>query len=191
MDFINLLSSVDSRLTLFLNGLHLPFLDFLMDWVSYRFTWVPFYTFLLFVMYKKFGRDILLIVLVTAVMVTVSDQTANYFKNHVQRLRPCHDPSISAMIHLVTKCGGKFGFFSGHASNTFSLSVFLVLINRKRISRLPLIMFSFAILVSYSRVYNGVHFAGDILCGALCGSALAWLFSRIYLFSEMKIHKIH
>ena len=161
-----------------------------MDWISYRFTWIPFYIILFYVIYRKFGRDAFLILIVAAALITISDQSANFAKNHFQRLRPCHDPSISNLIHLVSNCGGNYGFFSGHASNSFSLSVFLVLINRKRIPSLSIIMFSYAILVSYSRIYNGVHFAGDILCGALWGSILAYIFSKIYLYSEAKIHKI-
>lgn len=191
MEYIHYLSQFDRQVTLFLNSFHNSFFDFLMDWISYRFTWVPFYLFLLYILFKHFGKSTWLMLIGIALLITASDQSANLIKNHlVQRYRPCHDASLSELIHLVGNCGGNFGFISAHASNSFALAIFLILSTKKRISWLNPVMLVYAALVSYSRVYNGVHFVGDILCGALWGFVLAYGFSKIYLHFEGKIDKI-
>lgn len=79
---------------------------------------------------------------------------------------------------MVT-CGGQFGFYSSHASNTFFLATFLSFLLRKKIPWFPILLFSWAILVSYSRIYLGVHFPGDIITGMVAGILLGILFSKL------------
>ena len=103
-------------------------------------------------------------------MILISDQSANIFKDSFQRLRPCYDELIKDSVRLVKEgCGGKYGFFSAHASNSFSLAVFFGLLF-KDFSKYPIYFtLIFASLISYSRVYLGVHYPLDIIFGALFG----------------------
>ncbi len=109
------------------------------------------------------------------------------------RLRPCHDPSIAADVHLVNGyCGGMYGFVSAHASNAFALYSFLFFLFRKKNKKLQRIILGWAILVSYSRIYLGAHFPGDVFGGALLGFMLGFITWKMYaLFSEKKIKKLH
>ena len=97
------------------------------------------------------------------------------FKDVFERLRPCHNPMITDMVHtLHGKCGGQFGFVSSHATNSFALAIFSGLLLRSRYKYILLIMLFWAACVSYSRVYVGVHYPGDILGGAILGSVVGF-----------------
>src|SRR6187399_1682016 len=109
------------------------FLDFVMYWASNRFIWIPFYALLLYFIIKRFGKRTYLILLLVAGMITISDQVSSTLvKNSVQRVRPCHDPAIKDSVHLVNGiCGGRYGYFSSHASNSWALAIFVILLFRK------------------------------------------------------------
>ena len=120
--------------------------------------------------YKIKSLDVFYIFSIVLVMILISDQSANIFKDSLQRLRPCYDELIKDSVRLVKEgCGGKYGFFSAHASNSFSLAVFFGLLF-KDFSKYPIYFtLIFASLISYSRVYLGVHYPLDIIFGALFG----------------------
>ena len=120
--------------------------------------------------YKIKSLDVFYIFSIVLVMILISDQSANIFKDSFQRLRPCYDELIKDSVRLVKEgCGGKHGFFSAHASNSFSLAVFFGLLF-KDFSKYPIYFtLIFASLISYSRVYLGVHYPLDIIFGALFG----------------------
>ena len=120
--------------------------------------------------YKIKSLDVFYIFSIVLVMILISDQSANIFKDSFQRLRPCYDELIKDSVRLVKEgCGGKHGFFSAHASNSFSLAVFFGLL-LKDFSKYPIYFtLIFASLISYSRVYLGVHYPLDIIFGALFG----------------------
>ena len=120
---------------------------------------------------------------VIALMIIITDQGANIFKDSFQRLRPCYNESIIDSLRLVKEnCGGKYGFFSAHASNSFSLAIFFGLLFINRISYIIMITIVYASLISYSRIYLGVHYPIDIIFGSFFGIFVGFvMYSFVYL----------
>lgn len=169
----------DKEVFLFLNTLGSKPFDQFWILISEVWIWIPFYIILTYFIYKNFKlKSFLFILLFIALGVTVSDQLAGIFKHGVMRLRPCHDPSLDLLMREV-KCGGPYGFYSGHASNTFFLASFLSFLFKGRYRFLPFLLFFWASVVAYSRIYLGVHFPMDILMGAAMGFLIGGLFSNL------------
>ena len=183
------LLNLDQELFLYLNGLGNPAWDNFWQFISSKFSAIPLYLFLLILSYRKFGlkRTVILVISV-AILITVSDQVSNLFKYGTARLRPCHDPTISAVMRLVKSyCGGKYGYFSAHAANSFALAAFFGIILKSEIKGILFFLTLWAALVAYSRVYIGVHFPLDILTGAILGFFLGGLFAKLFIFVLRKL----
>lgn len=168
---------LDESLLLFINGMHNPFFDSIMWTVSEKWVWIPFYLLLAYLIFRRgTWRNGTICLLMIALLITMTDQTcASLIRPTAERLRPSNpDNPVSGLIHLVNGYhGGRYGFPSCHAANSFALSVFLSLyFKRKAITTL---MLAWAVLVSYSRVYLGVHYPGDILAGMAVGTSYAIL----------------
>lgn len=173
MDF---LLNADRELFLALNGFYSSFLDFLMYWLSTIIIWIPLYGYLIYWLFKKYQVPAWRVIFVAIVLVALTDQiSSSLLKPWVARLRPCHEPGLVGLVHLVNgHCGGQYGFVSSHAANTFGLAVFMGFFLRK--SGPPWAawaMLGWAAVVSYSRIYLGAHYPGDVLGGGLLGAALA------------------
>ncbi len=179
------LDAIDTKIFLFLNGLHSETLDGIMVWISGKTTWWPFYLALLIWLGWKTRWQLVPIILFIALAVTIADQVSvHFFKEVFERLRPCKEPELQGLVHIVNgKCGGKYGFVSSHAANTFAVAVFLLLVAGKK--WFTGLMLTWAIVVSYSRIYLGVHYPGDVLGGALLGIAtgvLVWFLFRWLIY---------
>jgi undecaprenyl-diphosphatase len=172
---IDRLIEYDKEILRFLNGLHSPWLDPVMLILTETVAWIPLYLFMLYVVIKEFRRDTWIILLGLAVTILLADQTtASLMKPYFGRLRPSQEPSLQEWIHLVEDYrGGKFGFASSHAANTFGSATFFFLWLRN-INRWVIWLFVWAAFMTYTRIYLGVHYPGDVLVGALVGIVCGW-----------------
>lgn len=178
----------DQNLLLALNFDGGWFLDQFMYVVSGKLTWVPFYLFILWLIYARLGWRVLLMSIVTiALLITCTDQTATLAKTFLPKFRPTHYEPIAAHVHTVNGyVGGWYGTVSSHAANCFGLALFTSLLIRRR--WYAWMMFGWATLVTYSRIYLGVHYPMDILFGILEGLFWAWVWYRIYRWSAQKMN---
>lgn len=173
----------DKQLLLLLNGSDSVFLDWMVMTLTNALTWIPLYLSLLYVVIKtnRNVREVLMILLAAGLCVllagTIDDEIV---KPLVARWRPGHDPEIGHLVDTVNGYrGGRYGFFSAHASNTFSLAVFFSLLMRQRLLTIGLV--SWSLVNCWTRMYLGVHFPGDITVGLIWGGLMGWLVYRIYL----------
>lgn len=190
-EFILWLSDIDARLLLIVNGAHSPFFDSVMWCISGRWIWVPFYAVLAYLLFRRMSWKRASICLVTiGLIILAADQTCTtLIRPEIGRLRPANlNNPLSSFVHVVNGYrGGRYGFPSCHAANTFALAVFMSLVIRHK--WFTVMMFSWAFVVSYSRMYLGVHYFGDLFCGATIGSLFAVLFYYLqnYLFKRLNI----
>ncbi|MCU0392905.1 MAG: phosphatase PAP2 family protein [Thermoflexibacter sp.] len=182
------LDEIDKTIFLFLNGLHQDWLDPIMQFITGTVSWIPFYILILAFLFWKFKKYALVILIAIALTITAADQlTSSLMKPTFQRLRPCYDEQIRLQVYNYVGCGGQFGFASSHAANTFALAMMLWIVCRGMSERrkIAYLMFSWAGLVAYSRIYVGVHYLGDVLVGGIIGIILASVIS--FLFKQMNI----
>jgi undecaprenyl-diphosphatase len=178
------LKQIDTCLFLFLNRLHSPFWDEVMWLASDKFTWVPLYALLLWLLIKQNTGKVGLLLLMIILLILASDQATNLAKYTFARLRPSQEPSLHGMVHILRDyTGGQFSFYSAHASNAFAVAVFVLRLIGRRYKWLFPVMLFYATLVSYSRIYLGVHYPFDVLTGALMGSLIGYLMSRFFNFA--------
>ncbi len=185
MAFISFLKELDQSLLLFLNGLHNEFWDMVMLMFTRKEIWLPLYFALGLLILKKYRMKFILIFGIVILAVVFSDQLSVLVKESVKRLRPVHDPEIGDLVHNVFRKGGLHGFFSSHASNTIAVA-FLTskLFNNKLYT---ITVFCWALAVSYSRIYLGVHYPFDVLVGIGWGIFTGYVFYKIALFAEQKV----
>jgi len=150
--------------------------------VTRKETWVPLYLTIIYFFIKNYRSKSVLILLFLVLTVVASDQISVLIKESVQRLRPVHEPAIADIVHNVFRKGGLHGFVSSHATNMFAIFVFTSRIFKNR--NYFLLMLFWAVIISYSRIYIGVHYPIDIIGGALLGWLLGWIFYKLLMFIE-------
>ncbi len=183
---IEFFERIDTQVFLFLNAINNPFWDNVMWMISDTLVWLPLYLLCLFFVFKRFRWKGLITFVALILLILIADQgSVHLFKNIFQRLRPCHQPEIADLVHTVNgKCGGKFGFVSSHAANTFAFAMFMSLFF-KSMAFTPGI-FIWAAMVSYSRIYLGVHYPFDIIGGAFWGMITGYIMFEVHQWVQLR-----
>lgn len=184
-----MINQLDTQAFLWLNSLHTDFFDPIMLWITNRNSWFPMYIIIIGGIVWTQKRKSIGILLMIIFSVIISDQIcSSVLKPLIHRLRPCHEPSIQNLVHLVGNCGGQFGFCSSHAANTFALVTCLILLFGKQFTGIKY-LYIWAIIVSYSRIYIGVHYPLDVLSGTGVGVLASLFCHKIYHYYLSKIHE--
>ena len=179
------LLSLDTQLFVFLNGLGSETYDALWLFITKQSNWTPLFLLLLYFIYKTIGiKQTLFLLLFVAVLITITDQTTNLFKNGFQRLRPCNNPEINTLIRVV-KSSKSFSFFSGHAANSMAVAAFIFFNFKDKIKFFGYI-FLWPFIFAYSRIYLGLHYPIDILTGYLFGFTFGFLLFKLYKITQKK-----
>jgi len=188
---IEALKNLDTEFFLAINGSHNSIFDFLMFWASNKLIWIPLYLFFLYLLIKNNKWKTVGIFLSIILLIVLSDQgSVLLFKNVFLRLRPCHEPQLEGLVHLVNgKCGGQFGFISSHASNSFALAIFLIQFLGKKYRFFTVLVLFWALMVAYSRVYLGVHYPGDVIVAAVFGNLLGFMISKVYFLVSPRLYR--
>ena len=164
---MNSLLQFDQDVFLWLNSMHSPYWDVVMSILTGKTYWILFYLVIVWFIAKNFKLRTIVILLFIALAIVVSDQVSGLVKDQVQRFRPTHDPLIQGMVHFVNEKGGFYGFFSSHASNTITVAMFTSLLFRNK--SYSILIFFWALAVSYTRIYLGLHYPLDIVAGLIFG----------------------
>jgi len=169
----------DRSLLLYLNNLGTPSWDGFWLVVTNKLTFIPLYLVLIYLIAKRFTvKEIVILVLTIAGMILFTDQITNLFKFTFERLRPCAQEGVLEHIRQ-SECWG-YGFFSGHSSNSMATAIFTGLMLRPLYKNLIYFMIVWSIVVAYSRIYLGLHYPLDIVCGLTFGVLSGYLFYNVF-----------
>lgn len=168
----------DKELLIYLNNLGETQFDIFWKYITKFICWIPLLLFIFYKIYKKLPkRKALYIIGYGIFIMLISLLLVEMIKIGIERLRPCNDPTVAPFLNIVIK-PTNYSFFSGHATVSFALTTFLVLMLRKKMKLISL-LYIWPILFIYSRLYFGVHYPSDILVGILVGTLLGFAFHRI------------
>ncbi len=190
------LIEIDTELLLAINGWNSSFLDPIMVFITNKWSGIPIYAVLLFMIFYKRNLKVAILMFFSIIITfALTDWLGvHMFKRTFERLRPCWDPTTRDLIRLLEYRGGKFGFISNHAANYFGLAMISSGVLKKR--WYTIFIFCWAAAVAYSRIYVGKHFPGDVICGAMLGILVGYLvlmgyryIIKKYSLPEDAIHK--
>lgn len=176
----NIINKTNLELLFYINSHRNSFLDELMYLLSSTEIWIPVYLFIIFILYRVYKSKSWIFLLSAIIMIIISDKVSTFFKYFMKTLRPSHEIYLKSMIY-ISKAGpgGLYGYVSSHASNFFALAIFLIIILPNKYNWFKIGIGISAVLVSYSRIYNGVHYPFDVLRGILLGSVIGFIFALI------------
>ncbi len=181
----------DETVFLFFNTLGTAQWDSLWLIITHKLSFIPLYALLLILIYKKFGlKSLVVFMVVIALMITFTDQITNVFKRGFQRPRPCGVAELANQMRFIAVRCGKYGFFSGHSSNSMAAAIFAGLLLKPYYKYLIFVLILWSITVAYSRIYVGVHYPLDILCGMTFGAISGVLFYKLGLFCKARFVKV-
>lgn len=171
---------LDEQLFVFLNSLGSERWDGLWLFVTHKFSWIPLYVALMYLVYRHHGwRNMLIVVGLIVAMIVVTDQLANLFKHGFERPRPCREEHLQEMIRYIAPRCGRYGYFSAHAASSMALAVFLGALLGRTCKPLVVVLCFWASIVGYSRIYVGVHYPLDTLTGMVIGVLVGFLIYRL------------
>ena len=180
------LNELDHQLTLAINGSDSIFWDNLMYTVTDTFSWTLVIIALLIIIFKNnTWKEAVMIYVTIALLIVVADRICSgLVKPMVERWRPTQDPQLMYLVDVVRDYrGGRFGFFSGHACNTMCVAMFLSWLFRS--TKVTLTLFFWSLSTTFTRLYLGVHYLGDVCVGFTVGAILGILF---YWLMERFVH---
>jgi undecaprenyl-diphosphatase len=187
MVFPQFLNNPDTSLFLVINGNHSGFFDAFFTLFTSMITWIPFYVLILYLVFKKYNQYGFWVLIAIIIAIVLSDQIAGLIKNTVQRYRPSHEPLLTGKVHLPVGPGGEYGFISSHAANTFAFAFLLGNLSKNR--NLFIMLFSWACVTAYSRIYVGVHYPLDVFTGAVLGSIIGWSIYKLLMYSDARFQR--
>jgi undecaprenyl-diphosphatase len=186
LTFLDKIIQLDKDLFVFLNALGNENWDTFWLAITNQFSWIPLYLIFFYLIFKSLGwKKGVALIIITALLVTFSDQFTVFIKNSVGRLRPNRDPSINEFIRIL-KNNKSFSFVSGHATTSTAVSLFMYL-TLKKYFKYTILFFIWPLLFAYSRIYIGVHFPIDVFVGALLGFLIGYIFYKLSLIVLLKI----
>lgn len=177
----------DTELFVFFNQLGSERWDWLWLTITNKWASVPLYILLLYQVFKRYGlRGTAVVLISTAGMIALSDQVTYFMKHSIGRPRPCQVESLKPYIRYIATDCGRYGYISAHAASSTALAVFLSCCLRKKLRFLPVVLISWALLVSYSRIYIGVHYPLDVISGIGFGVFTGWIFFKLQKWAQLK-----
>ena len=182
MDWLN---SIDIFLFHIINNSGFNEMDSTLLFISNKLSWIPLYILLLYMLYKKYAEYFIWILISLGLLIFLADfGSVHLFKNIFERLRPCHQLDTIENIRLVKDCGGLYSFISSHAANSFAIAFFIGLLFKKL--KGFVFLFSWAVIIGFSRIYLGVHFPFDIVGGMFWGLLVSIL---VYQLLKIKLNE--
>lgn len=182
---LNTLLNIDRYMLLSLNGSDSLFWDGCMLVYTSMGVWIPLAIMLLYVLLKNNNiKDFFLLIVLIAVVATLTDTiSSGICKPFFERWRPTNDPMLMYAVDVVNETrGGRYGFTSSHAANSFGIAMFVSLLIRNRALSVSLMIW--ASMNAFTRIYLGVHYPGDILAGTLIGIVVGGLAYRLYVYIQ-------
>lgn len=187
---IETLNNLDTELFLYLNNLGTETFDGFWLFVTNKFSSIPIYLLALLLVYRHHGiKGAIIILLIVGLMIATTDQLSNLFKDGFQRARPCKVEGFQGIMRMIALRCGKYGFFSAHAATSVAISVYLSKLLSQNYKITPYLLIVWCLLVSYSRVYLGVHYPGDILFGGFIGALVGIGYFKLMCYVYIKIMK--
>ena len=187
---LSTLIDIDKYLLLSLNGSDSLFWDGVMKVYTSMAIWIPLALMLAYVLIKNNSlKDFLILLLFIALVVTITDTISSTIcKPFFERWRPTRAPRLMYIVDVVGETRGKdYGFTSSHASNSFGIAVFILLLIKNRALSVSLILW--ASMNAFTRIYLGVHYPGDIIAGTLIGTLTGWGMYRLYTYTKKKMQR--
>ena len=189
---IESLESLDRDLVVYINGCHNSFFDEVMWFFSGSYIIIPIFLIILWSLFKRYSvRDVGFILLGFVLVIAISDLSSVYcFKEVFMRYRPSHNAQLIEKLHFYESKpgqfyrGGLYGFVSSHAANYVAVCTMALGLIQVYWVRCFLIVVTFIIL--YSRVYLGVHYVSDLICGAILGYFVAQLVLHFIILKKIR-----
>jgi len=173
------LLELDQELFLYLNNLGTETWDWFWIFITHKFAAIPLYVFLLYLLFKNYGwKPTLVTIILVAGMITCTDQLANVFKDYFERPRPCKEAFMAQGRFLMDYCG-SYGYFSAHAASSTALAIYLGNIFKRWYKYAFAGILIWALIVSYSRIYVGKHYPGDVISGIIIGGIIGLVFYKL------------